>query len=59
MSDSGAPLTPVLRWFRVFAIALAAISPTTSVFLVYHTRDTLTQAWNCGVSASCPVTPAR
>lgn len=28
-------LTPVLRWFRVFAIALAAISPTTSVFLVY------------------------
>ena len=35
MSDSSAPLTPVLRWFRVFAIALAAISPTTSVFLVY------------------------
>ena len=35
MSDSGAQLTPVLRWFRVFAIALAAISPTTSVFLVY------------------------
>jgi amino acid transporter len=30
-----ASLTPVLRWFRVFAIALAAISPTTSVFLVY------------------------
>lgn len=29
------PLTPVLRLFRVFAIALAAISPTTSVFLVY------------------------
>ena len=33
--SSSAPLTPVLRWFRVFAIALAAISPTTSVFLVY------------------------
>jgi amino acid transporter len=32
---SGAPLTPVLRSFRVIAIALAAISPTTSVFLVY------------------------
>ena len=35
MPDSSAQLTPVLRWFRVFAIALAAISPTTSVFLVY------------------------
>ena len=37
MSEPGpsASLTPVLRWFRVFAIALAAISPTTSVFLVY------------------------
>ncbi len=33
--DSTAPLQPVLRMFRVFAIALAAISPTTSVFLVY------------------------
>ena len=33
--NPSAPLTPVLRWFRVFAIALAAISPTTSVFLVY------------------------
>jgi len=29
------PLVPVLRAFRVLAIALAAISPTTSVFLVY------------------------
>jgi amino acid transporter len=27
--------SPVLRFFNVFAIALAAISPTTSVFLVY------------------------
>jgi hypothetical protein len=34
-TDPTAPLTPVLRWFRVFAIALAAISPTTSVSLVY------------------------
>ena len=33
--STSAPLALVLRWFRVFAIALAAISPTTSVFLVY------------------------
>jgi len=39
---SAAPFAPVLRLFRVLAIALAAISPTTSVFLVYGAG--LTQA---------------
>lgn len=34
-SASATQFAPVLRSFRVFAIALAAISPTTSVFLVY------------------------